>query len=190
MDLKFPQTQADVPLHKAIKIFKILENKDISEIAKQLSIIAIYTDHDVKDLARVKLKQINLIFEKISSILIESPRPDFKREIELGGKHYGFIPDFTKISTGEFIDIDNLSPDGFGVFNKMLAILYRPIIGRSGKFYKIVDYMSEHDDSKHKRERTFLHMDFETARGATSFFLTYLNELAKQSNLSLQEKVK
>lgn len=182
MTLKFPKGQSDIKLSQAIKIFNIIENDNIQLLSKQVAVISIWTGHPVKDLTKVSLVQIQELFNKIGEIMIEEPENQFERIIKLGGREYGFIPDLNEITAAEFADIDQLSGDGFKVFNKILAILFREVIANTGELYAITDYLKEPLRKRKKRERIFLNMDYATARASIGFFLPYMERLATQLN--------
>jgi len=59
----------------------------------------------------------------------------------INGTRYGFIPDFTKLSTGEFIDLDGLTTKGWSKhLPELMAILYRPVTQEVRHMYEIQPY--------------------------------------------------
>lgn len=51
-----------------------------------------------------------------------------QKVITLNGTDYGFIPDWSEFTTGEWIDMENHSKDMFTNADKIMALLYRKIL--------------------------------------------------------------
>jgi hypothetical protein len=98
----------------------------------------------------------------------------------LNGVEYGFIPDLTDLSVGEFADLDTLVQNGrtFDNLEKIMAILYRPITERWNDFYEIAPY-----DPKAKDIEIMKGMTMDVVMGAVVFFWHTAEALATSSPL-------
>jgi len=180
MTIKIPTSTKDIKLHQAIKFFEVSANENLSDITKQITCVNIVTGVSVAELAKVQKKQISEIYLKLYALMETEPTQVLDNIITVDGHKYGFIPDINAITLGEFSDIDTLSSDGFSAFNKMLAVLYRPLVLQTGELYTITDYHNEDEKVKQQREVTFLKaMDYYTAQSAIWFFFLSAKKLLK-----------
>ena len=180
MTIKLPTSTKDIKLYQAIKFFEVSANENLSDITKQITCVNIITGVSVAKLAKVQKKQISEIYLKLYALMETEPKELNENVITIDGHKYGFIPDINAITLGEFSDIDTLSSDGFSAFNKMLAVLYRPLVLQTGELYTITDYHNEDEKVKQQREVTFLKaMDYYTAQSAIWFFFLSAKKLLK-----------
>ncbi|QDP66702.1 MAG: hypothetical protein Unbinned1446contig1005_23 [Prokaryotic dsDNA virus sp.] len=100
----------------------------------------------------------------------------------LDGVEYGFIPNFTKLTVGEFVDLEHWTTEGvFDNLEKMLAILYRPVIASSKHLYDIEPY-----EAKAGQDKIMLNCRMDVAVGAMVFFYNIGLILARDTQQSLQ----
>ena len=119
---------------KAEPYLKDVENISTNDMTKVVSLI-----YEVEE---TYLKERHLAFTtthfNLFLTLMGSPT-ELVIKLESDGVKYGFIPNFSEITTGELIDLDNLLIDKN--FEGIASILYRPIINESkaGK-YEVAPY--------------------------------------------------
>lgn len=104
-------------------------------------------------------------------------------QFELGRRKYGLIPDFSKLSLGEFIDLENNAKDGF--FDKLhvvMSILYRPITEQWKDHYTIEPYAPSEAKNEAMREATM-----DVVLGAMVFFSHIASRLAVDMRNYLQK---
>jgi hypothetical protein len=109
-------------------------------------------------------------------------KPSLKQEFNLGGQTFGFIPSIEDISFGEYVDLDNYMADTLNLHNTM-AVLYRPIIQRSGKRYDIEPY-----ESAEKYSDLMKQAPMDVVLGATLFFYRLGNDLLTATMNSLEKQ--
>lgn len=102
-----------------------------------------------------------------------------------------FIPNLESMTLAEHVDMDELSRlvfrDGkFEHLPKLMAILYRPMTARLGKWYRLQEYDSE----KNAHEPYIGMMTMEQVNSALLFFSTIRNELLRNLNESLEVEAK
>jgi hypothetical protein len=107
---------------------------------------------------------------------------DLQRIITIDGIEYGFEPNLSNMSYGAYLDIskyDNITIDTN--WTKIMAILYRPILSKSGKLYEIKEYTGMEDDT------IFLKTTMDINFGCIGFFLHLSKDLALYTLKSLKE---
>lgn len=106
---------------------------------------------------------------------------DLQRIITIDGKEYGFEPNLSNIAYGAYLDIskyDKITIDNN--WQKIMAILYRPIVSKSGKLYEIKEYTGMEDDT------IFLKTTMDINFGCIGFFLHLSKDLALYTLKSLK----
>jgi hypothetical protein len=64
-----------------------------------------------------------------------------QRTITIDGIEYGFEPNLSKMSYGAYLDISKIDNIGIDTnWPKILSVLYRPILKKTGALYSIQDY--------------------------------------------------
>ena len=108
----------------------------------------------------------------ISNIMKEVEVKDyiFFKTFEFKGTEYGFIQNLDDITVGEYLDIDTYQKSESSI-NKLMSVLYRPIVKKVGKDYSIEKY------SGVKNYEDFLELPAVYYFGAMVFFCSLKNEL-------------
>lgn len=109
---------------------------------------------------------------------------DLVQRFEIDGVEYGFIPNLSKISTGEFIDLDNYLNEEDKQLHKICAILYRPIKSSFNKYYEIEKY-----EGTDKLADVMMKVDCKVALGAMVFFYNLSKSLLNLTNTYIQKEM-
>ncbi len=110
------------------------------------------------------------------------------RRFELKGQQYGFIPDLSKLTVGEYADLETMCSGGvFKSLEKLCAILFREVIDEKLDKYEIVNYRVSKE-----RKKAMLNLPMNIAIGAMVFFCNTAKELISttQHYLEKEKKVK
>jgi hypothetical protein len=178
-----PTSLADVTVAQYRKIAKLDTTKNHKHwLVDAISIFCNITKEQVRGLS---LKDMNKIASKISKLKDAEQHDDaLKPKIKFKGKDYGFHPNLSKLTVGEFADIETYCKNGlFENIGSILNILYRPITFEAGDFYQIEDYTGEGDPKKWDT----LKMD--VVMGALNFFLSIGETLTIDlANYSIKKK--
>ena len=110
---------------------------------------------------------------------------DLIQRFEYNNVEYGFIPNLSKITTGEFIDLDNYMNGSPKQLHKIASILYRPVTNKAGKFYEIEKY-----EGTEKHSNTMMNVDCKVILGAMVFFYNLSNSLLHLTNTYIQKELK
>lgn len=106
--------------------------------------------------------------------------PRHEQTFGAGGMHIGFIPDLNSLSFREFVDLDALSNQvwtsegvNFKELPRLMAILFRPIEAKVGKYYTLKPYSA---DSIPTYIDYINQMTMDRVNGALVFFSTIERE--------------
>ena len=101
----------------------------------------------------------------------------FKKE------EYGFVPNLSGISTGEYIDLENYCKNPIENLHIIMSILYRKVTFKRNERYTIESYNP--DEFK---EEIFKECPMDIALSSLGFFLTLGERLAMTSRSFLKQQ--
>lgn len=150
--------------------------KEKSDIGKVCAAVGVLCDVDPNYVKGMSGRDFNRIAKDLEWAMDKS-----KEDWELipttfiHGTEYGFIPDLSDLTVGEFADLDKLVSKGnaFDRLEEVMAILYRPVTGKWKDFYDIEEY-----DPKPKDKEVMKAMTMDVALGAVVFFWSIAEQLA------------
>ena len=127
-----------------------------------------------KDLInQLELKDVAIIMSKISELQVEQDS-SLKRVIEIDGKKYGFHPDLSSITLGEYADTETMIKNDIEKnLPELMAILYRPIVEEKNEVYTIEAY----DGNISIRAEEMKKMSAEQVQSALVFFWAFVSVL-------------
>ena len=183
--LTIPDKWSDITIETYQKYVKIQEGKgsEKNKVVKSLALLCGTTPFVVKKMAYKDLLEIMGIIKKM--IDTEPDKEEFRKTFMFKKEEYGFCPNLSKITTGEYIDLETYCKDPIDNLHIIMSILYRKINFKRNKRYAIEDYNP--DEFK---EELFKDCPMDIALNCLGFFLTLGNGLAKISlnYLEAQEK--
>lgn len=178
MKVKFtiPEGMHDVTIAKWKRVQAATENA-VSDTAKVAKVVAILCDVEERQVMGLTTDGFNQLQADLQWAM-KPTREDWPLipTTYIDGIEYGFIPDLSDLSVGEFADLDSLVSKGnaYDHLEEVMAILYRPVTKRWRKFYDIEDY-----DPKPKDKEVMKEMTMDVALGAVVFFWRIAERLAK-----------
>jgi len=162
-----------ITIENYVKLFKVTDLFDDEYF--QIKLINILTDAPVDKLMDTEMGKVYFIYNKLMELLPDN-KPGFVDRFTLNDVEYGFIPNWKKMSFGEYADLDTLMTkkpnEVLDYLHVITAILYRPIIKDRGKHnFDIEKYNQE---SLEERSELFKNkLDVEVALGAQFFFTLF-----------------
>ena len=172
----------DVTLEKWAKL--ITMNSD-SKPKEALDTISLLSDIPKKLIKELGINDVSNILNKIAE-LQKDAKGKLRRIIEVDNVEYGFHPDLSEITLGEYADIETYIQAGIEKnLSKMMAVLYRPIVEKNGKHYSITAY---NGSEVRMRAEKFKKMKAKDVHSSLVFFWTLGNELSKILPLYLTER--
>ena len=183
--LIIPDNWSDITIGTYQKYVKIQEGKgsEKNKIIKSLSLLCNTTPFIVKKMPYKDLLEIMAIIKKM--IDTEPKKEKFRKVFTFNDEEYGFCPNLSNITTGEYIDLESYCKEPVENLHIIMSILYRKINFSRGDGYSIEEYNP--DEFK---EEIFKDFPMDIALSSLGFFLTLGSDLAMISHnyLVAQEK--
>tara|TARA_R100001163_G_C5067288_1_gene206284 strand:+ start:4594 stop:5196 length:603 start_codon:yes stop_codon:yes gene_type:complete len=178
--INVPTNWNDITIKKYQKFLQVSKNGD------EIEMLSVLCDVPIKLIKKIKVKDRTMIVAKMNNFINKKPKQELQNIINFKGIEYGFIPNFSKLTTGEFVDLESYMKDSNESLNYIMSILYRPIVKRQGKFYNIESYNPNLETSE-----KFLDLPMTYVLSAFNFFF-YLGEnlLGVMNNYSRKEMKK
>ena len=177
--IEVPETLSDITLNQYQRYLKAIDGEHTDDFIKQKT-IEVFCNIDFKNLATVEVSSLNRIYNKINNLFNDNY--GLITTFKLKGKEYGFIPDLSAMTLGEFIDLDT-TISKWESMHKSMGVLFRPIKQKIGKKYLIEDYESY-------SKNLLKEMPRDVALGAFGFFWTLGNELMTNTQNYLADQIK
>jgi len=203
MELKF-----NLPDYLSIKDWKYFQSLEMeNDNEKMINFISHATDipeDTIMDLRPMDLTQVyGTLVERLGQV-----EPSFYPVIEINGQLYGYSS-LSKMTFGEYIDLQKLTKNPTMNIEEIMALLYRPIEKHSfkgitwavksqykigtGNVENLFQYyeLEKYDSNKRGKQADIMsQLPVAFALGALSFFLVLTNTLLVSTNLSLNPKIK
>jgi hypothetical protein len=166
-----------------ISLGQFLDWNDTKNEFERFCIMTKISEEEVRQLPFQEVKET---LDYIQSIIDNQESAEFKLRFDLNGTAYGFIPDISQLSYGEFADLMHYTKEDNIMQNldKAMAIFYRPINATMGKKYEIEQYNSEKHLTNAADMRE-LRLDY--VFGVILFFSTIANDLLNDSLTYLEQ---
>jgi len=182
--LTIPDRWSDITIETYQKYVKIQEGKgtEKTKVIKSLALLCNVSPFVIKKMAYKDLLEIMAIIKKM--IDTEPKKEEFKKTFMFNNEEYGFVPNLSGISTGEYIDLETYCKEPIENLHTIMSILYRKITNKVNKRFAIEPYNP--DEFK---EELFKKCTMDIALSSLGFFLNLGERLARISHhfLSKQE---
>ena len=143
-DFTIPETLRDIKLSQWQRYIEILEKNKDAELTGFLEkkLLGIFCEVELKDIDRIGLSVFDNTIQHLSNIL--NSKPELVKTFKMTGTddvtvEFGLIPNFDKMSYGEFVDLEKylfVDKD----LHRAMAVMYRPVKLKSKGSYLIHDY--------------------------------------------------
>ncbi len=174
--LKIPDKWSDITISTYQKYVKIQEAKgsEKNKVLKSLALLCDTTTAVVKKMAYKDLLEIMAIIKKM--VDTEPDKQQFRKVFVFNKEEYGFVPNLSNITTGEYIDLETYCKEPIENLHIIMSILYRKITFKRNERYAIENYNP--DEFK---EELFKDCPMDIALNSLGFFLTLGSVLAMTS---------
>ena len=143
IEIEVPNNLSEITLSQYTRYLNLIEtNKDIEHIDKFMSLkmLEIFCNVPYKSAMQFKITDVNRVVDHLVDLL--NQKPDLVHTFSIGDTEFGFIPKLDDMTFGEYIDLDQFLGNWDNMY-KAMAVLYRPINKRVGKFYNIKEYTGD-----------------------------------------------
>lgn len=142
--------------------------------------VAIACDISKETVRLMDLESLERVAEVLGKMNTSPDTFPLVQFVTLQGKEYGFHPNLSQISVGEYADLQTWCKDLTANLPQVLAILYRPIASKVKRYYTIEPYTAKEDPAP------FRDLPMAVAYGAIGFFLTLSGTFVESSLHSLR----
>ena len=162
-----------------IKVKHFTKLRILGEDATEADIVSIFCEVPVNIVNNMALEDVRSVSKDILDVL--EVNTQFNKKFTLNGVKYGFIPNLEKITTGEYIDLQNYlsNPEDL---HKAAAVMFRPITKEYGKYYDIAPYTGSGADEMKDAPLGVIN-------GALVFFYDLVNDLLKHIPTSFRKEI-
>jgi hypothetical protein len=171
LTINIPQSYEDITLKKWLALQTEIENYKDNEEAVTAVIFYHLCGLDPAYLQGLSVNDYNTIKSDIETFIGKTELP-LQKFVTIDGVEYGFEPNLSQMTYGAYVDITK-----FETFNidknwqKIMNILYRPVVRKKGDMYSIKPYIPNDDDSK------WLDVGMHVHFGALFFFVHLSTDL-------------
>ena len=174
---------SDVTLETWLKLIDFETGTKTEEATETIAALSDIPKQLVKELS---LSDVAVIMSKIGELQAKQDTK-LKRIIEVNGVEYGYHPQLSEITLGEYADIEQFIKNGIeNNLPELMAVLYRPIKEKKNDIYIIDSY----DGDIRLRAEEIKQMSAEQVQSALFFFYNFVKELSEIMQLYLMEKQK
>jgi len=174
---------SDVTLETWLKLIDFETGTKTEEATETIAALSDIPKQLVKELS---LSDVAVIMSKIGELQAKQDTK-LKRIIEVNGVEYGYHPQLSEITLGEYADIEQFIKNGIeNNLPELMAVLYRPIKEKKNDIYIIDSY----DGDIRLRAEEIKQMSAEQVQSALVFFYNFVKELSLILPSYLMEKQK
>lgn len=177
MKLKLPENYDEVTVRQYREMWLAIEDQH-DETTTARRVVEILANLEKGSLNSADYADLNTATTALRWIMDE-PDPftlstPLKQRIYVEGLEYGFIPDWTKLTVGEYADLETYCHKGIVKYlDKAMAVMYRPIVEQGLDMYEIETYEPSKD-----REEAMANCPMSVCVSAMVFFCAIQKELA------------
>lgn len=169
MKIVLPENISEITLEQAMKLDEIT-NSSLTDAEKDRHIVSMFTKIPLDVIGQIDIKDYKDIINQVVKAL--NTDCEFTQRFILNDIEFGFIPNLNKITANEYADIDTYKDD-VSQLNKLMAILFRPVIEKD----KNDNYnVSEYNGTEEYKD-VMLQMPMNIVNGGLGFFLSLSKEL-------------
>ena len=181
-EVTIPTEWKDITISEFQRYLQIAKSK---RKTRDEEIIALFCKLDKKTIKKIKLKDKNILVDKINTFINTKNETKLQKRVTFKGKDYGVVPNLSKITTGEFVDIEEYGRNINENLHKVMSVLYREIDKEVNEFYSVKPY-----DPDELEIDKFKDLPMSTTLSAIDFFFRLGTRLLEDLNNYSMEVVK
>ena len=167
--IQIPESIADITLEQYIEVQKLME-RGLDEVSFMERVVMLFSGVSKRDIKKIDVKDYTMLGQSLALAL--NTKSEFQDRFTLDGVEYGFIPNFDKITQGEYIDLTSTGLDNDSL-PTVMSVLFRPV-SKSDAFG---NYSIEPYDASRDRIEIMKKAPMNVVNGALVFFWSLANEL-------------
>lgn len=180
--IEVPNNYSAITLKKYLQMQKDLKVYEDDEEAKLATLFYHLCNVEPGVMSKIDTNTFTQIKNQLLSFVAQE-NFDLQPIVEVNGVEYGFEPNLSHIAYGAYVDISKYNDLIINEnWEKIMAILYRPVTKKIGKLYEIQPYTGN-EPSHHWNE-----VNMEVHFGALFFFINLSKVLLKNILKSLMQR--
>jgi hypothetical protein len=180
---KLINSWSDVTLETWLKLIEFETGTPTENATETIATLSTIPKKLIRELA---LSDVAGIMSKIGELQAKQDTK-LKNIIEINEVEYGFMPDFSSITLGEYADIEQFIKNGINKnLPELCAVLYRPIKEKKNDIYVIDAY----DGDILMRTEEMKQMKAEQVQASLFFFYNFVLKLSQIMPSYLTERMK
>lgn len=182
LEIKVPNDYSAITLTKFLQLQKDLKMYEDDEEAKIATLFYHLCNVNPDMMARIDTNTFTQIKNQLLSFVAQE-KFDLIPFVDINGIKYGFEPNLSEIAYGAYVDISKFDELNINEnWEKIMAILYRPVTKEIGKLYEIAPYSGK-EPTEHWRE-----VNMDVHFGALFFFINLSKVLLRNTLKSLTQR--
>lgn len=142
IELLVPTDLQSIPLYQYQEFLNTFANpENMTDEEASLKMLEIFCGVKQKEGLKFKMSDVSIVVDKLNKILVT--KPSLITKFTLGDQKFGFVPELSELSFGEYIDAENNLGD-WNNMHKAMAVLYRPIKEEYKDKYTLKEYDGVH----------------------------------------------
>lgn len=183
IEIQVGKKSVEMPEKLTIRQYLNLKKKEGSE-KDPIELIVALSGLDRNDVKYAKKKDMEFVYGFLTQHYLMDQKTTLETTFEFKGVEYGLMADIQKLNFGGWVDLEFLTTDGVEKnLNKIMALMYRPIISESERGYVIEEY--DHDTMMERAE-IFLDLPVELFWGVSNFFSNLVKAYTESMKASLE----
>ena len=184
--VKIPQELKDIKLKTLMEWFKIAPKETVTFFHKQ-KCTSIFLNVPLNIVDTFPKKEVDKIYDTIFKILNDKEVKE-QRRFKFNGQEFGMIPNFEKMTSGEFMDLSTYIGD-WSKMNLAMAVLFRPIeISKHNKSLGIEQYLIQDYEGSDKFGGIMMSLPSDLVLGSVFFLMRSYRLLSSDTlNYILQQ---
>ena len=167
--IQIPESIEDITLEQYIEVQKLMD-RGLDEVSFMERVVMLFSGVSKRDIKKIDVKDYTMLGESLALAL--NTKSEFKDRFTLNGVEYGFIPNFDKITQGEYIDLTSTDLENDSL-PTVMSVLFRPV-SKSDAFG---NYSIEPYDASRERIEIMKGAPMNVVNGALVFFWSLAKEL-------------
>ena len=166
----------------------VLEDPNITDFEKNLRILSVLCNISRETLNDLPANQIIPLFNKME-FLKTPPTAEPEPYYDINGQKYALVMDVTKITAGQFIDLNHYTKDVNNLIydiHLICATLLLPVKPYKGKKLPPVEKYGE-SSTEERAEFLYEHMPIKEALGISNFFTCLYNLFIEITKIYLEQ---
>lgn len=190
--IKIKNSWDEININDYIQIIGIIKDDELDELEMNNYLLSVLSGLNIKEIRSLSIIEYTNCLKALE-FLKKEPSNKIKKQYIINGKKYNSVLKLNKVSTGQYIDLQNLSKDYESTIENMSKILSIFLIPDGKKYgdYDIDEVINDIENHFNIRDAVSLTFFFSLLNQRLSVAsLLYLDLMKKRAEKKLKKKLK